>query len=592
MPAYSLQQVERTQEEYERLHQQLSAEIDSCAGLDRSRMNHVQNFLEENGIWHTKDMDYNLRQAFGQYLEGRMCRDTACACITVFDKIKQHSIREQMQTLAGQMECRWKYDNKVLFIPYHHDQEVMQKYDRVRFKENVVWDFEIVCNEKMKRQVFEILNYTIENYEVSRLREYKLTGLQLLYSFCVENDITDIECLELAQIELFYGYVNKRVEKEQRRKNMTAIVETARKILFLQGSEIHWNANVWYLERFRFAPERINPSQKIESISFAEVMFLENRTLLKEFMKYELGVTDLAISSAYETFRILRNFLQTMDGKNINACKCPTEYIDKYFKELQEKGNSSKTFNREIVAIQFFYKFLEIKGHIKRVPFNPEYYFQKEMPVHHDRSVAEGVCMEIIGNLKYFPEHLRLMFLHLWCVGLRISEVCTLKGNAYFRQGQDVWIQVYQVKLRTYKRVPIPEVLYKLMRVYLKKNEIGADDYAFTNKDGSPFPYSTFCWQMKKYCRKYNIAGGEYIFKTHDYRHTVATMYYDCGVSIQSIRDYLGHNYEEMTEQYIDYMPKKIAKANEEYFAQNGGGLASGIKRDKKGDRHGEQDLL
>lgn len=153
-------------------------------------------------------------------------------------------------------------------------------------------------------------------------------------------------------------------------------------------------------------------------------------------------------------------------------------------------------------------------------------------------------------------------------------------------------MQVYQVKLRTYKRVPIPETLYKLMQVYLKKNGIEPDDYAFPNKDGEAFPYSTFCWQMKKYCRKHNIAGGEYIFRTHDYRHTVATMYYDCGVSIQSIRDYLGHNYEEMTEQYIDYMPKKIAKANEEYFAQNGGGLAAGIKRDKKGDRHGEQDLL
>lgn len=97
---------------------------------------------------------------------------------------------------------------------------------------------------------------------------------------------------------------------------------------------------------------------------------------------------------------------------------------------------------------------------------------------------------------------------------------------------------------------------------------------------------------MKKHCRENNIAGGEYLFKTHDYRHTVATMYYDCGVSIQSIRDYLGHNYEEMTEQYIDYMPRKIAKANEEYFAQNGNGLAAGLKREKKGDRHGEQDLL
>ena len=73
------------------------------------------------------------------------------------------------------------------------------------------------------------------------------------------------------------------------------------------------------------------------------------------------------------------------------------------------------------------------------------------------------------------------------------------------------------------------------------------------------------------------------MFKSHDYRHTVATMYYDNDVSIQSVRDYLGHDNEEMTKQYIDYMPQKISKANEEYFKQEENVLASGIKRCKRG---------
>lgn len=60
------------------------------------------------------------------------------------------------------------------------------------------------------------------------------------------------------------------------------------------------------------------------------------------------------------------------------------------------------------------------------------------------------------------------MFLHLWCLGLRASEVCTLKGNAYYQQGEDYWIQVYQVKMKNYKRIPIPQALYQIMKVYLK----------------------------------------------------------------------------------------------------------------------------
>lgn len=88
---------------------------------------------------------------------------------------------------------------------------------------------------------------------------------------------------------------------------------------------------------------------------------------------------------------------------------------------------------------------------------------------------------------------------------------------------------------------------------------------------------------MLRACRENGIANGEYIFRSHDYRHTVATMFYDNEVSLQSIRDYLGHTYEEMTRQYIDFMPKKIAQANEEFFSTQENSLASWLRK-------GEQD--
>lgn len=56
-------------------------------------------------------------------------------------------------------------------------------------------------------------------------------------------------------------------------------------------------------------------------------------------------------------------------------------------------------------------------------------------------------------------------------------------------------------------------------------------------------------------------------------------MFYDKEVSIQSIRDYLGHTYEEMTRQYIDYMPQKIAEANEEFFSSQENSLTVWLKK-------------
>ena len=114
----------------------------------------------------------------------------------------------------------------------------------------------------------------------------------------------------------------------------------------------------------------------------------------------------------------------------LEVTKCDASLIDVYLKNLQNGAMGAKTFNTNVSGIQFFMKFLEVKGYIKKVPFYASYYLEKQIPVHHDRSVEEDVYMEIIQNLSQFPEHLRMMFLHLWCVGLRISEVCTLKGDA------------------------------------------------------------------------------------------------------------------------------------------------------------------
>ena len=87
---------------------------------------------------------------------------------------------------------------------------------------------------------------------------------------------------------------------------------------------------------------------------------------------------------------------------------------------------------------------------------------------------------------------------------------------------------------------------------------------------------------------KYGIHISGETFKTHDYRHTLASSFYDEGVSIQTIRDYLGHNNENMTKQYIDYMPKRIEQANKEYFNQAENLLATGIIPKKRGEKTGK----
>ncbi len=59
------------------------------------------------------------------------------------------------------------------------------------------------------------------------------------------------------------------------------ILDQCRKALFLQAKDIHWDADVWYLERFSLQPERIDPSSPVVSLSFVDVTRNRNRQLLK-----------------------------------------------------------------------------------------------------------------------------------------------------------------------------------------------------------------------------------------------------------------------------------------------------------------------
>lgn len=588
MPAYQLQRVE-PQEDYKLHYSQLEKEIDACTEVNSVYRNKLKQFLSMVGIWHISELDYSLRVEFQKYITGRISKNTQCQYITAFDRVKQHSIREKMSTLPGRRECQWKYENKALFIPYHSDESIAKEFDTVRHQENVVWDFSISCPENLKRQIFTVLNSIIDMGEQSRLRGYRLSSLKYLFHYCAGAGIGDLEYLEAAEIQKYENYIRENVSSPQRQKRMMAIVDFSRKILFLKAESIHWQANVWYLERLHFAKSRVNLSNPIERISFLEISQKENREIFQAYMKYELGVTEQAVSMVYGKYTTIRHLLMSLEQKAVNIVNCPPELIEHYMAKLQMSQIEATTFNSKVSSILHFYSFLIMRGYVAKIPFHPEYYMKKVIPTHHDRSVAYEVSMEILSKLRYFPEHLRLMYLHLWGVGLRISEVCTLKGNAYYRQAEDTWIQVYQVKMRTYKRIPIPETLYMLMQIYMKKNGIGPENYIFSNSNGGAFSVSTFNWQMKMFCKQNRIANGEYLFKSHDYRHTIATMFYENGVSIQSIRDYLGHEHEEMTEQYIDYIPLKIEKENERYFAEGNNSLAAGLK---KGGHHGAKDIL
>ena len=573
MAVLALKQVE-TQQDASILQARLQKETSEVKNPYKGK---VIEFMVSEDMETIADLDYPARVRFEKWLPDHTDSAEYRHYLVSFDRIKQYSVSKEIHIAADGKPVRPNYENTILFLLYHPNPDIRAMFRKATKKHELAWDFTRAVPEKLKRQIFDILHYALENDTAFETRRKHLLGLRELYDFCADEKIDDIEQMELAQEQQFKGLDSERLKP----CNRVGIISFCRKALFMQTEKINWNAHVWYMERFQIQPERLDAASPVSSISFTEVTHKKNRELLKKYIRYGLGITNLSVSVIRGEHSAIRNFLNDIcQDENEDVCSVTPAQMDDYFKK--QRSVQAETYNKNVMCIQHFFNFLKVRQYIERIPFDAECCLKKIIPRHLDRSVAQEAADEILEKLCCFPETIRIMYLHLWGVGLRISEVCTLKGNAYYIQGKDAWIQVYQIKMRTYKRIPIPDALYKLTKVYLKKHGIKADDYVFQNAKGGAYCKSTFRYNMLKYCELNNIQNGGYVFKSHDYRHTIATYFYDTGVSLQSIRDYLGHDYEEMTEQYIDYMPKKIEKASEEYFSRHS--LAACMKRGEKTD--------
>lgn len=582
MPAYQIQRGEPqklSQEEWQEAESRIAEEINSCTKVGSTYRNKMIKFLAKNKIWDLADIDYEVRCKYEESLKEDISDNARCNYMLGFDRIKLHFIDSQARTLSGRQNRR-RYQNQQLFLPYHPEPDIAGKFLKSRNKEKLLWDFKRETSEILKKQIFKILHEILQGNDCMNIINQKLNALKALYDFCVEQEITDLEYIEAKQIEAFDRHC-KMAEKK-----VGNILDISRKIIFLDSVQINWKANVWYMERFHFESTRVNPAAPVKAISFLKVTQKRNRKLLQQYMKYCLGTTNLTINNIRAEFDIVRSFLEKMqEYTQEDICVAEKVHIERYFHYLEKSEIQPATYNKKIISILHFFDYLKVRGYIEKIPFQEQYYLKKVVLKHHDRSVVHQVYVEIMQKLNCFPEDLRLMFLHQWAIGLRASEVCTLKGDAYYIQGRDAWIQVYQIKMKNYKRIPIPMILYKLMKVYLDKYEIAPDEYIFKNAKSGAYLYATYKSRMLKYCKESNIANGEYMFQSHDYRHTLATFFYNQGISIQGIRDYLGHTYEEMTKQYIDFMPKKIRKANEAYFSKKENSLASGIEKRSRNGR-------
>lgn len=547
-----------------RLRSKVFEELDSILRKRNIRYR-LDFFLGLYGITDLSDIDAIHRKEYERYLRRINCAHTL-EYVKALDKAKLFAIENSMNDLRAHT---FKYENKLIYLTYHPNIKIAKRFSYTQIKEPLFFDFSLDTSEVLKRQIFALLKYDLEEVtgiSTHMLLENRITPLGNLYNYCVANGIEDISKVMDCDVKGYLSYIETLPNKST--SSSRAIFYRLRKFTFLRSPVIDWDATAWFLERFNFTEGRINPSNPREAFYFDDVEMEENLMLLKTYMKYLLGLSErLSIATIYMLYNSVKRFLAFLDERDILLTSLTKADLEEYINLSQAKDVRVGTINSHLTDISKFISYLEIKGLISPIGFHFESYRGTEVYIHNDISVSKEDQAKVFEVLDKFPEELRLMYLNLWCTGLRINEVCAIKGNAYLFDGTTAWFLIYQNKAKREKRVPIPTELYELMTEYISRNGIGPDEYVFPapNTNG-PYRYGTFKKQMHLLFDKYGISD-TYHFKSHAYRHTLATELYKDGVNIQCIREYLGHASEDMTKHYIDHLPNAIDKLNEEYFA-------------------------
>lgn len=564
----------------EKISEKLKEEISLVTNGEAKYYNRLYKFFQYTDIQCTADINYETRKMYMDSLEKEDISEKYKAeLMSLFDRLKIENMPDvysQGNPFFVEQEF-FKQDK--LFLLYVPNKKKAQSFRQVVDKNDLLWDLTRIHSSQLVRQTKILLCEILNMDKVQRHRRYFLEPLKALIWFCDKYGIDDIEEMEQADENRFYLYLNK--ESEIIKKQASKIVEFARRTLFLTDSETNWRACIWYMDRFQFDKSRINASSPVKSLSFINIYEKENRWYLQLYAKYLVGISDLSLSNIRNTISFISQFLKYLDGQSKKVTELEMQDIADYVSVLDESDIKYSTFNRYITHMHTFLQFLKMKN-IEVLKFYPERFLKKVFSEHNERSVPEKTIAHLIKELPAFPEHLQLMYLILFCTGIRKSEVCTIKSGAFYSQGNENWMRIYQSKMRREKVIPVPSLLVGLVNDYEKKYGIKNGEYLFKNKKGGAFNGQTFSNQMIRECKARGIACGDYIFRAHDYRHNLATSMYGNGVSIQGVRDYLGHSSENMTKQYIDFMPERIVSAEDKYFSKNQSFKLKGAEDDER----------
>jgi len=291
------------------------------------------------------------------------------------------------------------------------------------------------------------------------------------------------------------------------------------------------------------------------------------KSIYKEKFKIQLERLGYSKSSQHMLPNCVAEFLQQLETKGIYRIKdVEPHHIQEHYEYLTQRPNkrkpgglSSVMINHHIYAIRLFLNFLEQTGVITENPISGLIFPRPES------KPREILTIKEIKQLYEVAENYRekaIIGIYYGC-GLRRSEGVALNIKDISFKSSLLYVREGKGKKR--RVVPINEKVKEDFRNYYYTER---NNYT-TKRTGKPENIQAFilsnqgnrmsagnCNKIIKELVK--RAGIEREISLHSLRHSIATHLLNNGLSVEYVRDFLGHKHLESTQLYTRVKNKQL----------------------------------
>lgn len=302
--------------------------------------------------------------------------------------------------------------------------------------------------------------------------------------------------------------------------------------------------------------------REMQKLSF-QIQYSEYHELIKNFKEHlqRLGYGKGTISMLP---RCLHEFLYKQEQQELyDLSQITAEEITTHYEYLQERPNlrrsgglSEMMINHHVYALKLFFSWLQELHMIEENPMSALHF---EKPTSKQREI---LTLAEIHSLYEVCENMKeRATLHLFYgCGLRKSEGVNLNiADLHFRSSM---LYVREGKGKKRRAVPMTEKISEELKAYYhQERNRRLNERAFmVNERGARMQGDSHTDTLKRLMeraliKKQTCLSGRQV-TLHSLRHSIATHLLESGLSVEYVRDFLGHENIDTTQRYTHIKAK------------------------------------